>query len=289
LNLSIKQRIAFEYFMLIIGCALAAFSIEAFLVPNTILDGGMIGIGIMINNLSGIPLGLLTVVLNVPFIIFGSKKLGKQFVLKSIFSMIVFSVFVSIFETMEKATQETLLAVCFGGVILGLGVGIVIRFGGCLDGTEALAIIINRKFKLPVGQMVLGMNLVIYSCAGFLFGFDRAMYSLLTYFITSRILDMVETGINQAKAAMIITDDEKAVAEKIYRKLGRTVTFMQGEGMISGKKSILYCVITRFEVLELKNIINSIDSSAFVTVTDVSEIIGNHIKSNDKESNNDNK
>lgn len=100
---------------------------------------------------------------------------------------------------------------------------------------------------------------------------------------------MVETGINQAKAAMIITDDEKAVAEKIYRKLGRTVTFMQGEGMISGKKSILYCVITRFEVLELKNIINSIDSSAFVTVTDVSEIIGNHIKSNDKESNNDNK
>ena len=204
-----------------------------------------------------------------------------MFMVKSGYSMAVFSVFVEIFKPLENATSETILAVCFGGVILGLGVGIIIKFGGCLDGTETVAIMLNKKKDWPVGRVVLGMNLIIYSIAGMLFGLDRAMYSLLTYFITSKVLDMVETGLEQAKAAMIITDDAREVADKIYKKLGRTVTIMQGKGMISGNKTVLYCVITRFEIGELKNIINSIDSSAFVTVTDVAEIIGNHIKDNE--------
>lgn len=273
-----RVKLALDFLMLTIGAVIAAFAIEEFLVPNTILDGGVIGIGIMINNLFGIPLSILTIALNAPFLIFGSRKLGKIFIFKSAYSMLVFALYVELFGPMMSMTTETLLAVCFGGVILGLGVGIIIRFGGCLDGTETMAIILNRKFKLPVGQQVLVMNLVIYSLAGILFGADRAMFSLLTYFITSKILDMVETGFNQAKAAMIITDDEKEVSEKIYKKLGRTVTIMEGEGMVSGKKAVLYCVLTRFEVRELKNIIDSIDSSAFVAITDVSEIIGNHIK-----------
>ena len=195
--------------------------------------------------------------------------------------MAVFSVFVEIFKPLENATSETILAVCFGGVILGLGVGIIIKFGGCLDGTETVAIMLNKKKDWPVGRLVLGMNLVIYAVAGLLFGFDRAMYSLLTYFITSKVLDMVESGLEQAKAAMIITDDAREVADKIYKQLGRTVTIMQGKGMISGNKTVLYCVLTRFEIGELKRIIKSIDSSAFVTVTDVAEIIGNHIKDNE--------
>lgn len=189
--------------------------------------------------------------------------------------------FVEIFKPLENATSETILAVCFGGVILGLGVGIIIKFGGCLDGTETVAIMLNKKKDWPVGRLVLGMNLIIYSIAGMLFGLDRAMYSLLTYFITSKVLDMVESGLEQAKAAMIITDDAREVADKIYKQLGRTVTIMQGKGMISGNKTVLYCVLTRFEIGELKSIIRSIDSSAFVTVTDVAEIIGNHIKDNE--------
>lgn len=271
-------KLAVDFLLLTVGAIIAAFAIEEFLVPNTIMDGGVIGIGIMINNLTGVSLSILTIVLNVPFLLIGSTKLGRIFIFKSGYSMIVFSIAVEVFAKWANATSETTLAVCFGGVILGIGVGIIIRSGGCLDGTEAVAIILNRKFQMPVGQMVLFMNLVIYSAAGILFGLDRAMYSLLTYFITSKVLDMVETGLNQAKAAMIITDDEKDVSEKIYRKLGRTVTKMQGEGMVSGSKAVLYCVLTRFEVRELKNIINSIDSSAFVAITDVSEIIGNHIK-----------
>lgn len=130
--------------------------------------------------------------------------------------------------------------------------------------------------------MVLIMNLVIYSVAGILFGPDRAMYSLLTYFITSKVLDVVENGVNQAKAATIITNDAKEISDKIYQNLGRTVTIMEGEGLVSGKKVVLYCVMTRFEIRELTNIINSVDTSAFVSITDVSEIIGNHIKKTSK-------
>ncbi len=273
-----KLKILIEFIMLTAGSVIAAFAIEEFLVPNTILDGGIIGIGIMINNLTKLPLSILTIVLNIPFLFFGLHKIGKIFIIKSAYCMIIFSLFVSLFAPWANATDETFLAVCYGGVILGIGVGTIIKFGGCLDGTEAVAIILNRKLGLAVGQMVLIMNLVIYSAAGILFGTDRAMYSLLTYFITSKILDVVENGFNQAKAATIITNDAKEISDKIYQNLGRTVTIMEGEGLVSGKKVVLYCVLTRFELRELTNIINSVDTSAFVSITDVSEIIGNHIK-----------
>lgn len=273
-----RFKILIEFLMLSIGSIIAAFAIEEFLVPNTILDGGIIGIGIMINNLTKLPLSMLTIVLNIPFLLFGLHKLGKIFIIKATYCMMIFSLFISLFAPLANATDETFLAVCYGGVILGIGVGLIIRFGGCLDGTETVAIILNRKFGLAVGQMVLIMNLVIYSVAGILFGPDRAMYSLLTYFITSKVLDVVENGVNTAKAATIITDDAKEISDKIYQTLGRTVTLMEGEGLVSGKKVVLYCVLTRFEVRELTNIINSIDTSAFVSITDVSEIIGKHIK-----------
>ena len=141
-----------------------------------------------------------------------------------------------------------------------------------------MAILLNKKFKLSVGNVVLTFNVFIFVVAGFLFGFDRAMYSLLTYFITSKVLDIVENGMQQTKAAMIITNDAKEISNQIFQKLGRTVTIMEGEGLVSGKKVVLYCVLTRFEIHELKDIIGSIDSSAFVAVSDVSEIIGTHIK-----------
>lgn len=271
-------NIIINFIFIGLGAAIAAFAIEEFLVPCLILDGGVVGISIIINNLSNIPLGLLTLILNIPFLIIGSKKLGKSFFVKSIYAMIIFSGCLEIFEDFVNATSDYLLAVAFGGVILGIGVGIVIRFGGCLDGTESVAILLNKKLGIPVGQIILGINVIIYATAGILFGLDRAMYSLLTYFITSRVLDIIENGINKAKAAMIITNDANTVSDMIYKRLGRTVTIMEGEGLVSGKKAVVYCVLTRFEIQELKNIINDIDASAFVSVSDVSEIIGNHIK-----------
>ena len=181
-----------SYAMLVIGAVIAAFSIEEFLVPCTILDGGIVGISIMINNLSKIPLGIMTLALNIPFLLLGMRKLGAKFIVKSAVAMVTFSGFLEVFASIVDITHENLLAVCFGGVFLGVGVGFVIRAGGCLDGTETVAIFLNKKFNLPVGQTVLFFNVVIYTIAGFLFGFDRAMYSLMTYFITSKVIDFVE-------------------------------------------------------------------------------------------------
>ncbi len=274
----IDLRLILDFIMIAIGAVTASFAIEEFLVPCTILDGGVVGISIIISNKTAAPLSILTVVLNIPFLVIGARKMGKLFIVKAAYAMIIFSASLEVFAPMVNATKEYLLAVCFGGVILGIGAGIVIKFGGCLDGTETVAILLNKKFNLPVGQTVLIFNIIIYVVAGFVFDFDRAMYSLLTYFITSKVLDIVESGLNQTKAAMIITNDAKDISEKIYKHLGRTVTIMEGEGLVSGKKTVLYCVLTRFEINELKEIIKSVNSSSFIAVSDVTEIIGTHIK-----------
>lgn len=263
------------------GSILAAAALENFLIPFKILDGGLNGIGMIINFLTDLPLSVLIVVLNIPFFVVGLIQLGKGFIVKYAYAIVVFSVFLEYFKDVSNATQDSLLATVFGGVVLGIGVGVVIRSGGCIDGTEMVAILISRKTSLSVGQTILCFNIVIYCVAGFLFGWDRTMYSLMAYFITSRLIDMVETGFSKAKSVMIITDDGKRMADEIYVRLGRTVTTLEGEGLISGKKAVLYCVITQLELIELKKIVRDADQSAFVTVSDVSEIVGKHIKKND--------
>ena len=176
-------------------------------------------------------------------------------------------------------TEQEILVVVFGGVLLGVGVGLILRYGGCLDGTEIVAMLLSHHTEFSVGQIVLFFNIIIYAVAGLLFGPDRALYSLLTYFITSKVIDIVENGMEQGKSVMIITDHGKDIADKIYSQLGRTCTQMEGKGMVSnGKKTVLYCVITRVEVPAIKKIINDADVSAFMTISDVSEIVGNHIK-----------
>lgn len=276
-----KLKTIFEYLALTFGIVLAALSLESFLVPNLILDGGVTGVSMILSQLTPLPLSLFILILNIPFVYIGYKNLGSRFLVKAIYSMIMFSIVLSLFHNIPEFTEDILLATVFGGLFLGLGVGLVIRFGGCLDGTESVAMVLSRKTSLSVGQVVLIFNLFIYTLAGFIFGFDRALYSLLTYFITFKVIDMVAEGLEQAKAAMIITDKSAQLAQNIYDKLGRTVTTMDGKGLISGEKLVMYCVITRIEIPELKRIIADEDNSAFVTITDISEIIGSHIKKNE--------
>ena len=268
--------------MLTIGSIIAAAALELFLIPNTILDGGVTGISIIISKVFSIPLSLLVIILNIPFIYVGYKNLGKRFLIRAIYCMVLFSIMLHLFESVSEVTDEILLATIFGGAILGMGVGLVIRFGGCVDGTESVAIVISKKTNFSVGQIVLMFNLVIYTVAGFIFGFDRAMYSLLTYFITFKVIDLVSQGLEQAKAAMIITEKGTKLSKEIYNRLGRTTTTIRGKGLISGEKEVLYCVLTRIEVYELRRIVEEMDESAFVTIQDVSDIIGTHIKSTNK-------
>lgn len=273
----IREKI-FPYVMITLGAVLAAFALEEFLIPSTILDGGITGISIIINQLSGIQISIIIVILNIPFLVIGFKQLGKEFLAKGIYGMLLFSVMLTVFKDMANVTETELLAVVFGGVLLGVGVGSVLRYGGCLDGTEIVAMLLSKKMNFSTGQIIFFINIAIYALAGILFGWDRAMYSLLTYFISFKVIDMVEEGMEQAKAAMIITNEAEEIADMIYDRLGRTCTILEGEGLISGKKTVLYCVITRIEINGLKRIIKEYDGSAFVTITDVSEIIGNHIK-----------
>lgn len=270
------------FIMLIIGTIIAAAALECFLIPNTILDGGITGISIIIYKLFQVPLWLLVIVINIPFIFIGYKNLGKNFLIRTLISMISFAFFLSFFELVKPFTEEILLATVFGGALYGLGVGMVIHFGGCVDGTESVAIVISKKTSFSVGQIVLMFNLIIFAVAGFIFGFDRAMYSLLTYIITFKVIDFVSEGLEQAKAALIITSKGTDLSEEIYKKLGRTTTTIRGKGLITGEKEVLYCVLTRMEIYELKHLVEEMDESAFVTILDVSDIIGNHIKSTNK-------
>ena len=270
------------FIMLMIGCFIAAAALECFLIPNTILDGGITGISIIIHKLFGIPLWLLVILINIPFVYIGYKNLGNNFLIRTIFSMLFFALFLSYFELVEPFTEEILLATVFGAALYGLGVGIIIHFGGCVDGTESVAIVISKKTSFSVGQIILVFNLIIFSIAGIIFGLDRALYSLLTYVITFKVIDFVAEGLEQAKAALIITDKGSDLSKEIYKKLGRTTTTIRGKGLITGEKEVLYCVLTRLEIFELNRIVEEMDESAFVTILEVSDIIGNHIKSNKK-------
>lgn len=270
--------IVLSYIFIIVGTTLASLALEVFLIPNHIIDGGITGVSIILSYLVRPDVSFFIIVINIPFLILGVKHLGKEFLIRCAFAMILFSFLLNSFKSIEEVTNDILLATVFGGILLGIGVGFVIRYGACLDGVEIVAILINKKTSFSVGQVILLVNLIIYIVAGVLFGWDRALYSIMTYFITFKIIDIVSEGLEQAKAALIITNHGDDIANTIYKRLGRTVTFIEGEGLISGKKVVLYVVVTRIELRELKKIVEEDDLSAFMTITDVSEIVGNHIK-----------
>ena len=274
-----ETRRLISFIMLTTGSIIAAYALESFLIPNTILDGGVTGISIIVSKITNLPVSLLVLILNIPFVYIGYKNLGRGFLIRAVYSMVLFSVSLSVFRYYEPLTEQMLLATVFGGILLGVGVGLVIHFGGCVDGTESVALVISKKTTLSIGQVVLVFNLVIYSVAGLIFGLDRAMYSLLTYFITFKVIDFVSEGFEQAKAALIITEKGTDMAKEIYKRLGRTVTTIRGKGLISGDKEVMYCVLTRMEIYELRHIAEEMDESAFITILEVSDIIGQHIKS----------
>ncbi|MBR0107961.1 MAG: YitT family protein, partial [Pyramidobacter sp.] len=209
------------YLLLTVGAAIAALALEEFLVPFQILDGGVVGVSMIVSQLTSLPLGLFIVALNIPFMFIGFRRLGKTFLIRALYAMLVFSVLLEVFKPLPPLTEQELLVVVFGGVLLGLGVGLILRSGGCLDGTEIVAMLLSQRVSLSTGQIVLGFNIVIYAAAGLLFGLDRALYSLLTYFITSKIIDMVQNGMEQGKAVTIITNEGRQIADALYDRLGR--------------------------------------------------------------------
>ena len=257
------------------GAILAAVALELFLIPHQIIDGGIVGISIISSYLTDLPLGLYIFILNIPFLIFGYRQIGLSFVLSTLYSVISLSVWVTVLNKTGVFTNDKLLATVFGGIILGIGVGMIIRYGGSLDGTEVVAIILNKTIGFSVGQIVMFFNLFILSSAGLVFGWGNAMYSLIAYFIAFKVIDVVIEGFDEAKAAIIISDKGDEIADVIKKHFGRGVTFLEGKGGYSGQeKSVIYSVITRIEVSKLKYEVKNIDENAFVTINDVFDIMG---------------
>ncbi len=268
-----------KYLVLIIGSLIYSAGLEIFLVPNNIIDGGVVGISIMASYLTGIPFGVYMLVLNLPFLYLGYKQIGKTFAISTIISIIALSIFSEFLEPVPRITEDYFLAAIFGGIIAGAGVGLVIRQGGSLDGTEITAIILDRKTSFSVGEVVMFFNLFILGAAGFVFGWDKAMYSLVAYFIISKMIDVVLKGLDESYAVMIVSDEYEEIADALMHRLGRGVTYLHGQGAYTGDdKQVLYCVVTRLEVVKLKEIALEKDETAFVTINPVHDIVGGRFK-----------
>lgn len=262
-----------------IGASLMAVSLELFLVPNKILDGGITGISIILTHLLGWKLGIIIFLLNLPFIYIGYKQIGKTFAISTLYGISVLSIVTFSLHHVTLVTDDLLLATVFGGIILGIGVGLVIRSGGSLDGTEVLSILLNGKLPFSVGEIIMFFNLFIFSSAGFVFGWNRAMYSVIAYFIAFKVIDIVIQGLDESKSAWIISEEVEEIGEAILARLGRGVTYLKGEGAYTGDdKKVIFCVITRLEEAKLKSIIEELDPSAFFAVATMSEVRGGRFK-----------
>ncbi|SFE97489.1 Uncharacterized membrane-anchored protein YitT, contains DUF161 and DUF2179 domains [Paenibacillus algorifonticola] len=277
-KLDIFRRILF----ITIGAALVSVALEIFLVPNHIIDGGIVGISIIVSHFTGLPLGLFLFLLNLPFLLLGYKQIGKTFALSTLYGVSVMSLGTFLLHPVKAITSEYVLAAIFGGVILGAGVGLVIRFGGSLDGTEIVAILSNKRLPFSVGEVVMFFNLFILCSAGFVFGWDRAMYSLFSYFIAFKMIDITIEGFQESKAVWIISESWNEIGAAIMSRLGRGVTYLHGEGgFTGGQKRIIFCVITRLEEAKMKSIVQELDPAAFLAVGNIHDVKGGRFKKRD--------
>lgn len=264
---------------LTIGAIIYSAGLNLFLIPNHIIDGGITGISLLMQALTGVPFSLLIVVLNLPFFYLGYRRLGAGLAVSSTYAIVVLSLFSSIFEEMKPATTDPFLSTIFGGIIIGIGVGIVIKSGGSTDGTEIVAIWMDSKSSFSVGEIIMFFNFFILGAAGFVFSWNSAMYSLIAYFICSRMIDAVSTGLDSSKGIFIVTTEYDKVSDAIVHDMHRAVTRLHGQGgFLKDDKDVLYCVVTRLEVTKLKQVVHGIDPSAFLSVFDVQEVQGGLVK-----------
>ena len=278
-----KAEILREYFFravfIVIGAFITAAALETFLLPNNIIDGGVIGISMMAHYITKINLGLLIFLINIPFVLLAYRKLGKKFVLQTFFAISMLALATNVFEG-YRVTEDLLLSTVFGGIILGFGVGLILRNNASLDGTEMLSITISKKIKvLSVGELLMFINLFVYTGAGFLFGWERALYSILTYYIASKVIDSVIEGLDKSKSIRIVSDFYREIGDEIMKELDTSVTYMKALGGYSRQEKIItYCVVNKFEIAKLKDVVHSIDPKAFIVTEDVHEVEGVRVK-----------
>jgi uncharacterized membrane-anchored protein YitT (DUF2179 family) len=267
----------YVYFWMAVGAFLAAFAINVFLIPNRLIDGGIIGLSMILSYIFG--QGLLPfflILFTLPFLYMGYRNIGKVFLLHMFFAVVffVFSVWFTHDVIDWKFSGESLEVVVIGGSILGVGIGLVIRYGGCLDGTEILGILINKRTGFSVGQVVLFCNIFVFTAAGIVFqDWHPAILSLITYIVASKVMDYVIVGLEETKSVLIISQKSKEIADAIIHELGLGLTVMYGRGGFTGdKREILYVIAERLQLAELKDLVHREDPNAFIAIENLHEV-----------------
>ena len=283
-SLKIRFNQFLKTFLLITtGIFLAGFGLKGFLLPNSFVDGGATGISLLVAELTGYSLSILLIIINLPFFFLGYKQISKQFALKCILSIIGLALVVY-FIQYPVVTSDKLLIAVFGGIFLGGGIGLSVRGGAVLDGTEILAIYLSKKIGLTIGDVILIFNIIIFSFAAYIMNIETALYAILTYFAASKTVDFVIEGIEEYTGISIISDENESLRIMLTEKLGHGVTVYSGKkgyaksGETLKETNIIYTVITRLEIAKLQNEIEKIDPNAFIIMNSIKDTKGGMIR-----------
>lgn len=272
-----------DAFLIVLGIFSAALGLNGFLLPNLFIDGGATGISLILAETSGISLSVLLVVVNLPFIVMGFSSISKSFAMRSFLAIIILAITVH-FIHFPTVTDDKLLIAVFGGFFLGLGIGLAIRGGSVIDGTEVLAVFLSRRTTMSIGDIILVFNVVIFSVAAYVFNMETALYAILTYLAASKTVDFVVSGIEEYTGVTIISDHHEEIRVAIIEKLGRGCTIYTGKKGFAkpgeGLKDtlIIYTLLTRLEIAKLQTEIDKIDKQAFIIMQSVKDAKGGMIK-----------
>lgn len=264
-----------QFVGIVIGATIVSASINTLIIPNQIADGGVTGIAIILQYLFYWPVSWTIILLNVPLFIIGHRLVGRSFLVFSIVGVGLLSATLSLTTQLPVLTHDTLLAAIFGGVLSGIGMGIIFRSRGSLGGTDILAVLFARTTPLSVGQILLGMDAIIFLGVAILFRPEMAMYAMIYMFVATRVVDLVQVGLSHSKSVLVITTHPQSIADEIMAKLDRGVTLFQATGAFSGDaKKVVYCIVNRTELSQVKEIVREKDPHAFVAISEVPEVVG---------------
>ncbi|AZQ47998.1 YitT family protein [Bacillus sp. GX] len=265
----------FEYILLTIGSIIVAGSLELILAPNGLVDGGVTAIAIMANKVAGLPLYGVFLGINIPILLFTAKVMGKKFLIRTSYANVVTTLGLIYLKPFPAITTSELLIVLYGGVLFGVGVGIVVKMGGAIDGSEMLAVWMNKHFKVPISTFLLAVNAVIFTFVAILFSIEQAMFSLAIFYIVTKMIDFILDGINQGKSVMIISGKNKEIGDLLMKELQLSVTYLHGEGGFLGEhKRIIYCITNRFIYPKMKDLVLSVDPTAIIEASYSTETTG---------------
>jgi uncharacterized membrane-anchored protein YitT (DUF2179 family) len=277
-----KDALSFAF--VIVGIFSAAFGVKGFLLSSHFIDGGVTGISMLVSEVLKVPLSILIPIINLPFVVIGYRQIGRAFAIKSILAIAGLSLCLA-FVKFPDVTPDKLLTAIFGGFFIGAGIGLAIRGGAVLDGTEIAALLVSRTSSLlNVGDVILILNICIFLTAAFFLGVDSALYSILTYAAASRTIDFLLHGLEEYTAITIISTRSEEIKNAITHSLHRGVTVLRGTGGLGSTgptdtdRDILYCVVTRLEIGRVKSAVTEIDPAAFITTHALSDVHGGLVK-----------